>query len=236
MPLVIVISLVTGLVVSIKRWRHTGHVFLIFMFLFWMVPYSLIGGKWLRYTLSLMPFVYMLAAVGIVAVARFASSVFKNLKSASTIIVIATVLLFVGLPTWAAIRSGPHYALYTNALASDKAGFYFPHDEFYDDGVREAIKFVCDSAPQQSVIAHETPGVATYYLSRFGRNDLNSRALSASDFDPRNLTESAYFILQSGRTYFENQDKGSFIRSHFRKIHEVQINGATAAEVFTNQN
>ena len=41
------------------------------MILFWIVPYSLIGGKWLRYTLSLMPFVYMLAAVGVVAFIRF---------------------------------------------------------------------------------------------------------------------------------------------------------------------
>ena len=35
--------------------------------LLWIVPYSLIGAKWLRYTLSLMPFVYMIAAVGIIA-------------------------------------------------------------------------------------------------------------------------------------------------------------------------
>ena len=27
----------------------------------------------------------------------------------------------------------------------DKAGYFFPHDEFYDDGLREAIKFVCET-------------------------------------------------------------------------------------------
>jgi hypothetical protein len=70
-PLIIVGAFVVGLIVSVRRSRHVGHGFLLFMFLFWIVPYSLIGGKWLRYTLSLMPFVYMLAAVGIVGLIRF---------------------------------------------------------------------------------------------------------------------------------------------------------------------
>ena len=116
-----------------------------------------------------------------------------------------------------------------------KAGYFFPHDEFYDDGLREAIRFVCDSAPDGSMIAHETPAVTHYYLEQFGRNDLNSRTMSAAEFDPKSVSQPAYFILQPGRTYFENQEKLVFIRSRFRKIHEVQINGATAAEIYTNQ-
>ncbi len=50
---------------------HPGYAFALFMFLFWIVPYSLFGAKWLRYTLSLMPFVYMLAAIGVVELFRF---------------------------------------------------------------------------------------------------------------------------------------------------------------------
>lgn len=65
-PIVTLIAFLVGLVLAISRPRHVGHGFLLFMFLFWLVPYSLIGGKWLRYTLSVMPFVYMLAAVGVV--------------------------------------------------------------------------------------------------------------------------------------------------------------------------
>ena len=78
------------------------------------------------------------------------------------------VAIFVGLPAWTAFANGPHYALYTNALAADKAGFFFPHDEFYDDGLREAIKYVCDVAPNGATVAHETPGVARHYWRRLG--------------------------------------------------------------------
>jgi hypothetical protein len=43
------------------------------MFFFWIVPYSLAGAKWLRYTLSLMPFVYMFSAIGVMELIRFVS-------------------------------------------------------------------------------------------------------------------------------------------------------------------
>ena len=142
------------------------------------------------------------------------------------------VAIFVGVPVWLAYKAGPHYALYNNALAADKVGYFFPHDEFYDDGLREAIKFVCDSAPQGAVIAHETPAATRYYLERFNRTDLNSKAMSAPEFDVSNMSGPAYFILQRGRTYFENRDKLAFIRANFKKVHEVSVNGLRAAEVF----
>ena len=69
-PLTVLVAFLAGLIVSLKNRRHPGHAFVLFMFLFWIVPYSLMGAKWLRYTLSLMPFVYILAAVGVVTIVR----------------------------------------------------------------------------------------------------------------------------------------------------------------------
>ncbi len=233
-PLLVLGSFIVGLFVSLKGWRHIGHAFVVFMFLFWIVPYSLIGGKWLRYTLSLMPFVYMLAAVGVVTIVRLATSRIKS-KQATAFVSAAAVIVFVVLPAWTAYASGPHHALYTNALGAGRAGYFFPHDEFYDDGLREAINFVCEAAPANAIIAHETPGVTRYYLERFSRPDLRSHAISASEFDPKKISGPAYIIVQRGRTYFENRDKVVFIRANFRKVQEVSAEGVTAAEVFTNE-
>ena len=231
-PLIIVAAFVAGLIVAATRPRHMGHAFLLFMFLFWIVPYSLIGGKWLRYTLSLMPFVYMLAAVGVMAVIRFVSK--HGSKRVSLVVPVAAVLVFVLLPAWTAFANGPHYALYTNALAPGKAGYFFPHDEFYDDGLREGIRFVCEAAPNGATMAHETPGVAGYYLTSFGRQDLKSETISSREFDVRSAGGPIYVIVQRGRTYFENRDELEYVRANFQRIHEVKINGATAVEVFVN--
>jgi hypothetical protein len=235
-PLVVLASFLAGFVISMKRWRHPGHAFALFMFLFWIVPYSLIGGKWLRYTLSLMPFVYMLSAVGVIALIRLVSDRQRTSKQMKAIVAAVAVLIFICLPAWTAYSAGPHYALYTNALGSGYAGYFFPHDEFYDDGLREAIKFVCDKAPQGAIIAHETPAATRYYLERFGRTDLNSKAISAPEFDVTKINGPAYIIIQRGRTYFENRDKFTFVRATFTKVHEVQVRGMTAAEIFVNEN
>jgi len=229
-PLLITAAFLIGLALAVRRPRHLGHAFLLFMFLFWIVPYSLIGGKWLRYTLSLMPFVYMLAAVGVVALIRLVQN-----HGARRVAAVVAVLLFVGVPGWIAFANGPHYALYTNALAPGKAGFFFPHDEFYDDGLREAIRLVCDEAPNGATIAHETPATTGYYLAQFGRDDLKSQAISSPEFDVRSATGPIYVIVQRGRTYFENREELAYVRTNFRRIHEVTINGASAVEIFVNQ-
>jgi hypothetical protein len=234
-PLLVLAAFLVGFVVSLKRWRHAGHAFVLFMFLLWIVPYSLIGGKWLRYSLSLLPFVYMIAAVGVVALIGFLSRALRASKEINAVISATLIIVFVLLPGWTAYAHGPHYALYTNALAAGREGFYFPHDEFYDDGLREAIHFVSQSAPQQSMIVHETPAVTRYYLERFGRTDLNSQVISGPDLDPTRLSGPTFVIIQRGRTYFENRDKIVFIRANFKKAYEGKIAGATAAEVFVNQ-
>ncbi|HEV2826901.1 MAG TPA: glycosyltransferase family 39 protein [Pyrinomonadaceae bacterium] len=234
-PLLVLLSFIIGFVVSIKRRVHPGHAFVLFMFLFWMVPYSLIGAKWLRYTLSLMPFVYMLAAIGVVELIRFLNGRLKASAQMRAVVAAVVIAIFIGGPAWIDYSAGPHYALYTNALAADKVGYFFPHDEFYDDGLREAIKFVCDNAPPGAIIAHETPAATRYYLEQFRRTDLNSRVISAPDFEMARISGPVYFIVQRGRTYFENRDKLAFIRSNFEKIHEVSVNGMSAAEVFVNQ-
>src|SRR6185295_14631975 len=115
------------------------------------------------------------------------------------LVAVLVVAIFVGAPAAIAYSAGPHYALYTNALAANKVGYFFPHDEFYDDGLREAIKFVCDTAPPGAVIAHETPAVTKYYLEQFQRPDLNSKALSIPDVDVSKISGPTYFIVQRGR-------------------------------------
>jgi hypothetical protein len=42
----------------------------------------------------------------------------------------------------------------------------------------------------------------------------------------------AYFILQRGRTYFENQNKMKEVRERFTLVYAGCIDGHTAAEVY----
>ena len=141
------------------------------------------------------------------------------------------------------MMSGPHYATYTNVIgealarakgAGSVTAYFFPHDEFYDDGLREAIQFVCQQAPQGATIVHETPGVVRYYLEKYGRTDLQSRVLSDANYsiDPQQET---YIILQRGRTYFENREKMAQVRASFPLIFDVCVEGTEAAEIYATK-
>jgi hypothetical protein len=234
-PLPVLAAFICGLIACVRRWRHPGHAFLLLMFLLWIVPYSLFGGKWLRYTLSLMPFVYMIASVGIVALVHQALTLFKAATSERVLRMACALalLIFIAWPAWTAYANHPHYAAYTNMLGGNRVGYFFPHDEFYDDGLREAIEFVCKTAPKGATIIHETPGVVAYYLEKFGRNDLQSRVLSDASFKIADAPPQTYFILQRGRSYFENQEKMKEVRARFRKVYEGFVQEATSVEVYT---
>lgn len=236
-PLPVLGALAVGLWVCARRWREPGPGFLLLMFLLWAVPYSLVGAKWLRYTLSLMPFVYMLAAVGVVWAVGAAARLLGQRPALARLAGAGVVALFVALPAYAALSAGPHYALYTNALAAGRAGYYFPHDELYDDGLREALGHVARVAPEGATVAHETPGVARYYLARFGRPDLRSEVISAPSFDAASASAPLYLILQRGRTYFENRDELRAVRATpaFTLEREILIDGVSAAEIYRKQ-
>src|SRR5712671_6259856 len=92
-PLAVSSTFPVGLFVSLRRWRTPGHTFVLFMLLFWLVPYSLVGAKWLRYTLSLMPFVYMGAAIGTMALIRWSGSLLEKLQAGPAVFHVTTAIL-----------------------------------------------------------------------------------------------------------------------------------------------
>lgn len=233
-PLAVLAAFLLGLVVCVKQRLKPGPRFVLFMFVFWIVPYSLVGAKWLRYALSLMPFVYMGAAVGAVVLTDWLRKLLERSISAPVAQNAATALLAILLvlvPGASAYAAAPHYALYSNPLGNRYTAYFFPHDEFYDDGVNEAIRFVCQRAPSGAVIVSEVPGVVRYYTTKFGRPDLQSHVLTDPKYSP-STDVPTYVILQKGRTYFENEQEMKDVKARFTLVYAECIKGHTAAEVY----
>ncbi len=239
LPLPLLIALVVGM---IEVFRHRGdpevargYLFLRMMLIFWLVPMSLVGSKFLRYTLTLIPLLYIAAAVGIVVIWRMASQAVKKMKLEprlwSRVAAVAVALLFVLAPAITTVRSLPYPSLYLNALGGGQTGYYFPHDEFYDLGARESIKYVAETAPQGASLASEIPGVVQYYLERYNRPDIRSEIISHPKF---NLLDNPpdYILLQHGRTYFENIEEFKLIEKSFSPEQSSSYLGADASRVY----
>jgi hypothetical protein len=237
-PLPLLVAFVAGVVACVRRWRRPGEAFLLLMFVLWIVPYSLAGAKWLRYAHSLLPLIYMFAAVGIMWLLRSVAPRHMNGERGGNSAPLRVVgrgvvfLCFVALPAWLALDAAPHYGTYTNVFGAGRAGYYFPHDEFYDDGLREAIKYVSEHAPERATVVHETPAVMRHYLQKFNRADLDSRVLSNPSFRLDDAPRPAYFILQRGRTYFENREKMNETRARGHKVYEGFVGGLSVVEVY----
>lgn len=239
-PLPILIAFLAGL---IEIFRHRGspevargYLFLRLMLIFWLLPMSLIGSKFLRYSLTLTPLIYITAAIGMLAMWRLLARVLQKLSVEYYITQrfarVAVLTLFIGAAALTTMLWGlPYQGIYTNALGGGRIGYFFPHDEFYDVGARESIKFIAENAPQNATIISEIPGVVQYYLERFKRPNIHSEIMSQPDFqlhkDPLN-----YVILQRGRVYFENEKNFAYIETGFPRIQASLYNGAAASEVF----
>src|SRR5262249_46364766 len=185
-----------------------GHLFLRIMLVFWLIPMSVIGVKFLRYTLALIPFVYMTAAVGALTCWRLGLDIINRLKPAvarhhraarskgrfpsrlvppSSVLIgtlpgVVVMSVFVLWPAATGLGSLPYPALYTNCFGACRVGYFFPHDEFYDVGARESIQYIAAHAPPGALVASEIPAVLQYYLEKYGRTDIRSVVMSNPGF------------------------------------------------------
>ncbi len=230
-------TMVVGLLATLRRWREPHSFFLLFMTLFWVVPFSIIGAKWMRYTLSLTPYLCIFAAIGIEKLvslgARLARGSDVEGPARHGRFIFAAAAIVVSACALDAIRMMGHPALYMSPLVGGGtvAGRFFPHDEFYDAGLREAFARVAVTAPIGATVATETPMVAEYYLKCFNRPDLTVEVLSNAKFS-FDATAGTYCVVQTGRTYFENRARLAFIADAAESRTPILVADKVAAQVF----
>jgi len=234
-PIPILAAFLAGLVAIWKRRREPGPSFILFMLLLWIIPFTLVGPKWLRYMLAWMPALYLVAAVGL---ARIWSSVAAsagrswNPRAVPSVAAVCA-LVFLAYPVGVVTSSAPFYSLYLNAFGFGRTGYYFPHDEMNDMGLRPAIERICETAPYGANVGGEAEPVFKYYFHKYGRDDLRYFDLSDSSKSPG--PESAFLVVQDGRKYLENIDLVDRIESHQAPLHTVRIGGANAADIYHSE-
>jgi hypothetical protein len=232
-PLPVLGAFLVGLIEVWRRRREPGSAFLLFMFLFWIVPFSLLSSKWLRYMLAWMPTVYMIAGLGLARILSWPSVLARKVTPRRLAPALAGVLAAVFLlgPAWVSAKSGPYYSLYLNPLGQGRVGYYFPHDEVNDMGLREAIAALAQEAPAGTLVGGEAKPVFDYYLGRFHRDDL--RYFDLSDRVKRvEAPPSTYLVVQDGRKYFENIAFIERVESYESPVQTVEVGGAHAVRIY----
>lgn len=244
LPLPVLAAFLIGFVEIFRRrgdYPHSrGYIFLRLMLFFWLIPELVVGVKFLRYSLTLLPLIYMTAAVGTVVIWKALETWLRRITTRSiarvapAFIVNAALLIAPAVLTIRCLLNS-YPSLYVNVFANSRVGYFFPHDEFYDLGARESIRFVAETAPQDATLASEIPGVVEYYLERFDRPDIRSRIISQPGF-ALSRDRPDFVLLQRGRVYFENIDVFRFIEKTSPAVQSSVFEGATASRVYSTGN
>lgn len=245
LPLPVLVAFAVGLVhIFLSRGSYPysrGYIFLRLMLVFWLIPEAFVGTKFLRYSLSLIPLIYMTASVGIVLMWRSLSSAIKKIAAdgvvARVTAAVAVTAAFIVAPAALTIECllRSHPSLHVNVFGRNRVGYFFPHDEFYDLGARESILFIAETAPPGAKMASEIPGVVQYYLERFNRPDIRSEIISQPSFTLSGGRPD-FVMLQRGRVYFENLENFKFIEKNFPIVQASVYEGAAASRVYATGN
>lgn len=236
LPLSVVVGFMIGLPILFTRRLGDGRYFVLFWLFYWFFPFTFLGGKFLRYFTVALPVVLLTTAIGIEAVARWLTQSLARRGAPDKVRVIAHAgVIFCALicSAYASASAMPYYRLYTNALGGGQAGagYYFPHDEFYDNAVRSTAQTVAMLARPGARVASETPELFTHYARAAGRNDLAAVALS----DRAALAQLApgdIIIVARGRRYFNNDALLARLTTVTAPTKDVLIGATQATRIY----
>jgi hypothetical protein len=131
------------------------------------------------------------------------------------------------------VQAAPHFRLFTNSVGGGNAwaGYYFPHDEFYDASMRDVMSEIARRARPGARIASESPSVASYYGERANRTDLV--CISLSDQEAlKQLGTGDFIIVARGRRYFSNDAIIATLRTHSTPIFELHLGSTPSAKIY----
>lgn len=236
LPLLTVAGFLVGFPLLFRRKIGDGRYFLMVWMFLWMMTFSFGGGKFTRYFTTILPAVLITSAIGIQAVGRWLGQLLASLLATQwplsyTRAVLAAIVILGSLK--ASMSSTPHFRLYTNALGGGvaNAGYYFPHDEFYDSSIREAMIEIARRAAPGAKVASETPGLASYYAGRANRPDLVCVPLA----DPnalQQLREGDFLIAARGRRYFSNEQLLAVLEQSSAPAFRLSLGNVSSASVY----
>ena len=180
----------------------------------WFLVFTLSGAKYGRYFVSVMPAFFLLAGFAMSALFKAAyrwamarsdslpGALQQALRPLFACVAAAPLALagFSVLGEWrAALLLSPHSRMYVSPLAGADVDWLFPHCDYFDAGLREAVRRVSALAEPGAEIA----AAADLPVRFYARGDL--RVSTLREDEACRSGAPCYVIVQPGRIYAENR-------------------------------
>ena len=236
LPVLTVAGFLIGLPLIFRRKLGDGRYLLIFWLFFWVVFFCFPGGKFTRYYTTMLPAVLITSALGIQFAGRWLANWIAKLAWANGIrhyVPASLAVIAISLSAIDAVQAAPHFRLFMNSLGGgmERAGTYFPHDEFYDASMRDTINEIGRRARPSARVASESPLLASYYAQRENHGDLVCVSLSDPD-GLKQLGVGDFVIVARGRRYFSNDQLISSLASTARPDFQMFLGKVPSVDVY----
>jgi hypothetical protein len=198
-PIPILIAVIVGSVLLLRDRSTLASCFFLSLGVVQLVGLSLSGAKWIRYSLPLLPFLFLAGGYAVQQTLKAAKG-----KALSQALLGPAAVILLGWPLLELQSWAPFYSFYLNAIGGEKQNItrYFAMDEVSEFDTREVAQKVCPFAPAAATVATARPMSMAYYLQDCGRADLQIVPLYDTHYAPR---DGDLIVLEPSRRFFETQ-------------------------------
>ena len=198
-PIPILLAVIVGAALLLRDRRTLASCFFLALGVVQLAGLSVSGAKWIRYSLPLLPFLYLAGGYAIQQTLKAA----KGKVLSQALVGLAAVIL-IGWPLLELQSWAPYYSFYLNSIGGEKQNItrYFAMDEVSEFDTREVAQEVCPFAPAAATVATARPMSMAYYLQACGRADLRIAPLYDPHYAPR---DGDLIVLEPSRRFFETQ-------------------------------
>jgi hypothetical protein len=225
-PIPMLLAIIAGSILLLRRRDSLAFCCFISMGLLQMVGLSVSGGKWIRYSLWVLPFLYLAGGYAIQEAFRW----MRGRRMSPVIAGAAAVLVcggcFFDLCAWS-----PYYSFYLNSVgggARNVARFFSP-DEVAESDTRQVAELASRTAPAHARLATARPLSMAWYIERCGRSDIQVTPLYDRAYGPRS---GDLIVLEPSRRFLETQRYFDLLEKSGIPCREVRFGPVLTSTVY----
>ncbi len=225
-PIPILMAIIAGGILLLRDRRTLPSCFFLSLGVIQFIGLSLSGAKWIRYSLPVLPFLYLAGGYAVQAIWKGVKG-----KAWSPAFVGAAAVILIGWPLVELQAWAPYYSFYLNSIGGGTRNItrYFAPDEVSEFDTREVAQQVCPFAPVSTKVATARPNSMAYYLETCGRSDIQVVPLYDAHYAPR---DGDLIVLEPSRRFFETQRYFDALKSSVMSHSDIRVGPVFASTIY----
>jgi hypothetical protein len=226
-PIPILVAVIAGSIMLLQERRTLASCFFLAFGVLQLAGLSVSGAKWVRYSLPVLPFLFLAGGYAVQATWDHIREMKRSLPFAGLAAAILFALPLLELNAWS-----PYQSFYLNSIGGGQKDIarYFGQDEVSEFDTREVAQQVCSSPDAGFRLATARPMSMTYYVENCGRTDIEVVPLYDRHYQPR---EGDMIVLEPSRRFFETQRFFDALEGSGISRREVRVGPVLASTIYT---